>query len=200
MSISYSENHIHWNYFLAIEKDFENISRYVEFAEANNSTFSIEFGRIIMAASQEIDGIMKKICNIIQADSNARNVDDYKNIIKQDLPELIQEEVFTIRFGMSSKPWINWKDDINPDFWKSNNKIKHDRTNHFEEANLKNAFNAVGALLIVTCYYYKLTIEKKENCEMTWKNTMQSLTPYTSLFTLEQDKYPGKIIVGEIQW
>ena len=60
MSIDYRQTNIHWNYFLAIESDFENISRYIEFSESNNKTFSIELARIIMSSSQEIDGIMKK--------------------------------------------------------------------------------------------------------------------------------------------
>ncbi len=30
----------HWNYFLAIEKDLENLSRYIEFSDANLGTYS----------------------------------------------------------------------------------------------------------------------------------------------------------------
>jgi len=51
MGIHYSQTNIHWNYYLAIENDFEKISRYIEFTEANNATFSIELARIIMSGN-----------------------------------------------------------------------------------------------------------------------------------------------------
>src|SRR5690606_33037829 len=157
MGIKYQENNIHWNYFLAIESDFEKISRYIEFAEANNNTFSIELARIIMASTQEIHGIRKKICKILDNTQVTNNIDQYKSIVKDKLIELTSEEVYLPRFGMSSKPWENWNtSNENPDWWRANNKIKHDRSTNLGVANLKNAFNAVGALLITTLYYYKL--------------------------------------------
>lgn len=77
MGIEYEATKIHWNYFLAIEQDFEKISRYVEFTESNNETFSIEFSRIIMAASQEVDVIMKSICEFL-GHTGANNINEYK--------------------------------------------------------------------------------------------------------------------------
>jgi hypothetical protein len=60
---------------------------------------------------------------------------------------------------MTSKPWSNWNNlNEHPLWWTANNKIKHQRTEHFEKANLKNAFNAVGGLLITTLYYYKFNV------------------------------------------
>jgi hypothetical protein len=32
----------HWNYFLALEKDLETVSRYIEFSRDNLNTYSIE--------------------------------------------------------------------------------------------------------------------------------------------------------------
>jgi len=72
MGIKYEGTKIHWNNFLAIEQDFEKLSRYIEFCEDNNNTFSIELARIIMSASQKIDVILKNICNLL-VDNPARN-------------------------------------------------------------------------------------------------------------------------------
>ena len=194
MGIQYERTKIHWNYFLAIEQDFELISRYVEFTELNNKTFSIELARIIMASTQEVDVIMKGICSLI-SDENPNNVDEYRVIIKRELPELINEEVFISRFGMRSTPWLNWNEDKNPLWWTANNKIKHQRTNHFEKANLKNAFNAVGALLITNMYYYKLEFEKETGKEISWKRITSRLNSRTQFIQLKDEYYYDNVVV-----
>lgn len=35
MTIAVGPSKVHWNYFLALERDTEQLSRYVEFCEAN---------------------------------------------------------------------------------------------------------------------------------------------------------------------
>jgi len=45
----------HWQYFIAIESDLENTARYVEVAEDNFGTYSVEYSRILLSASSEID-------------------------------------------------------------------------------------------------------------------------------------------------
>lgn len=199
MDIHYSQHYVHWNYFLAIEKDFEQISRYVEFAEDNNSTYSIEFARAIMASAQEIDGILKKICQILLPKSKAKNINDYQIIISQQLPQFITENAYLPRFGMSSQPWINWASGKSPDWWQANNNIKHERTSNLKDANLKNGYNAIAALLITTLYYYKLD-EWQKGKEMDWKNLTLKLKPQSSLFVLDESYYHGDVITGEIEW
>lgn len=190
MGIHYQESNIHWNYYLAIENDFEKISRYIEFTEANNNTFSIELARIIMASSQEIDGIMKKLCNLLDSNLTAENINHYKEIIKANLIDLTHERVYIPRFGMSSEPWENWRvSDNNPDWWRANNNIKHDRTQNLGDANLKNAFNAVGALLITTLYYYKVERERVNGDPITWQDLTFVLKPKSSLFILNSGYY-----------
>jgi hypothetical protein len=197
MRIEYRQANIHWNYYIAIESDFEKISRYIEFTEANNDTFSIELGRIIMAATQEIDGILKKLCLLIVPNCNPQNINDYRDIIKINLPAFVMEEAKIPRFGMASRPWLKWNDNVDdntPDWWKANNKIKHDRTRNFEKANLKNSYNAVGALLITTLYYYKFQIEHQNNMQViNWDNLTSRLKPISSLFMLRDEYYhePG---------
>lgn len=205
MGIEYKQTYIHWNYFLAIESDLEKTSRYVEFSAANNDTFSIEFARIIKAATQEIYGIMKKICQLLAPDITSSNVNHYRNIIKTSLPNFITEEVQILRFGMNSKPWINWKNDettINPDWWKANNDIKHNRTQHFEKANLKNAYNAVGALLITTLYYYKLKFQTANKNETTpnMKEVTSALQPLSSLIILKNENYENLGTWQALEW
>lgn len=192
MGINYKQTNIHWNYFLAIESDFERISRYIEFTRANDNTFSIELARIIMSSSQEIDGVMKKLCALISPGAKPSNINGYKGIIKANLPDFITERVQMPRFGMDSRPWISWRKDDdknNPLWWEANNTIKHTRTENFEEANLKNAFNSVGALLITTLYYYKYEIQTQNGEDITWQTLTTLLKPKTSLFILSDEYY-----------
>ncbi|PXY43573.1 hypothetical protein [Flavobacterium hydrophilum] len=203
MGIIYQASNIHWNYFLAIESDFEKISRYVEFSEANNSTFSIELARIIMAGTQEIDGLMKKLCKLIRPGSDPQNIKHYRDIIKQDLPIITEEIVQIPRFGMSSVPWLNWQsndDNNSPDWWIANNNIKHNRTENFEQANLKNAYNCVGALLMITLYYYKYKIESEQNQPINWQELTSMLKPKATLFTLRDDYYYEPGTWAGIEW
>jgi hypothetical protein len=194
MGIHYEKSKIHWNYFLAIQQDFELLSRYIEFSEENNETFSIELARIIMSASQEVDVIMKGICSLLDED-NADNINDYRKVVKEKLSDLIDEEVFIARFGMTSQPWQNWLGDENPIWWRANNKIKHQRTNHFQKANLKNAFNALGALLIVNVYFYKLEKEKEIGDAVSWKDTTQDLNSKDSFMKLKDEYYRGALLL-----
>jgi hypothetical protein len=193
MGIHYEKSKIHWNYFLAIQQDFELLSRYIEFSEENNNTFSIELARIIMSASQEVDVIMKGICSLLN-ENKADNINNYRNVIKDKLPDLIVEEVFLTRFGMRSQPWINWQGDENPIWWVANNKIKHQRTDHFKKANLKNAFNALGALLIVNIYFHRLEKEKEIGDKVSWKDITNDLNCNDSFFKLKDDYYRGALV------
>ena len=194
MGIHYKKVNIHWNYFLAIESDFEKMTRYVELTESNNSTFSIEFARLIMAATQEVDVILKKLCDIVSKSSPER-INEYKPIITEIFHEFTKEYVQIPRFGMSSQPWESWiETDNSPEWWKANNKIKHNRTDNFEKANLKNAFNAIGGLLIATMYFYKAEFEKIEEAEISWTDLTYKLKPNTTLFRLKDEYYiePGE--------
>lgn len=195
MGITYSQSRIHWNYFIAIERDFEIITRYIEPAEQNNEVYSIELARIIMTATQEVDCVLKVICELLQNGSNPRNINDYRAVVKSDLPELIQEVVYLPKYGMQSQPWINWnEEENNPLWWKANNNIKHDRLSNFNNATLKNAYNSVGGLLICVNYLYKLQKEKNTGSSQSWTEITSSLQPYSTLFQMQEAYYhrPGQ--------
>jgi hypothetical protein len=42
-----------------------------------------------------------------------------------------------------------------PKWWTAYNKIKHHRDAEYDQANLKNALNAVGGLFVMVLYLYK---------------------------------------------
>ena len=57
----------YWQFFLAIEADLANTARYVEFADQNMGTYSIEYVRILLSAGSEVEVVAKLLCNRINA-------------------------------------------------------------------------------------------------------------------------------------
>lgn len=147
--------YIHWNYFLALENDTEEIARYVDFTKANFPTYSIELAHLLLAASSEIDVVAKQLCSIVSPSSKAENIDDYRKIINPTFPVICTMKIVIPRFSLTLHPWDNWQRDVNPNWWKAYNNVKHQRHEHFSDANLKNALNALSGLYILLLFMYK---------------------------------------------
>ena len=146
----------HWNYLLAIERDLDELSRYVEFDEKNFDCFSIEIARILLAASAECDVVCKQICKAIDPQSAADSVNKYRSELRRAFPGIPQFEVLLPRFGLTLKPWDEWnKRNGVPFWWTAYNKIKHNRDSEYKRANLKNALNAVAGLFVMVLYLYR---------------------------------------------
>lgn len=188
MSIQVTQTKIHWNYFLALEKDLETVSRYIEFTDKNFDVFSIELAHLLFAAASEVDVIAKILCERFSPTSCPGNINEYRPILLGRLPNLPNVEVFVPRFGITLKPWDNWNRPNNPDWWRSYNNVKHERDLYFNEATLKNALNALGGLLILTYYHYSHSLSSGTT-PLDPKDTTQQLQPESSLLRFHSDCY-----------
>jgi hypothetical protein len=146
--IKTSGKNIHWDYYLALECDIEKVSRYIEFDQSNFETHSIELAHLLLAASSEVDVVMKELCNLLSPDSKTENINGYRKVIKEHLPGIIEKKVVSAKFGLTLTPWDKWKEGKNPIWWQSYNKVKHERSVHFSKANLENVLNSIAGLLI----------------------------------------------------
>lgn len=156
MAITSTPTDVHWNYFLAIESDLTQLARFMEFHEDNFGCFSLENARILMAAAAEVDVLCKQICTRINADSQAENIHQYRNVISLHYPALPDFEVLIPRYGLHFKPWDNWNEPQKvPFWWTAYNKVKHHRHTDFQEANLRNVLNAVAGLFVMCLYLYE---------------------------------------------
>ena len=187
---------LYWNYYLALEKDLETVSRYIEFNNNNWDTYSIELARLLLTTSAEVDVVIKELCKMLDASAKNNNIIDYKNTIKKHLPILFNETVYLNRFGLKFQPWINWENNDSPNWWQSYNKVKHERNQHYEKANLINTLNSFGALLITNLYYYKTKKEKEENNTFRFKEVTVHLVPESNLLRLSDDYYCANLIAG----
>jgi hypothetical protein len=149
------EKDLSWNYYLSLKKELEVVSDYIEFEEANYQTYSIELAKLLMAASSEVDVVLKQLCNTLNPKKRHKDIKDYRETIQKYLKkDFLAEKVSITRHGLELDPWSNWRKhkDKNPDWWKAYNDVKHQRNAEFSKATLKNALNAMSALLISILY------------------------------------------------
>ena len=163
MAIKTVATNPHWNYFIALEHDLETLSRYVEFNEQNFQTYSIELAHLLLTAASEVDVLAKRVCSFFTRKPRS-NIYQFQETItdEHNLPGISTMQVFVPRCGLILIPWSNWAKAKNPpDWWHSYNNVKHKRNQHFDEATLKNALNAMGALLIMNFHYLSLSISSR---------------------------------------
>lgn len=184
----------HWNYFLALMNDLEKLSRYIEFSDTNMKTYSIELTHILLSASSEVDVVMKQLCSLINPNKTANNINAYRDIIKADVLDFINEEIYINRYGLSFKPWDSWNGESNPDWWKSHNNVKHQRDKHFNEANLENTIKAVGALLIAVVYYYSYALSDRYDEVKSVKDTIYDLSLESSFIKMDENYYYSYLV------
>ncbi|NLW82532.1 MAG: hypothetical protein GXY42_12810 [Desulfovibrionales bacterium] len=153
---------IHWNYFIALENDLSQFSRFLEIAESNFSSYSIELGRILFSAASEVDVVAKKYCHTIEHNCTADNIGNYKTVITKHHPNFSAIKVHLPRFGLTLTPWNKWRTETQPLWWRAYTKVKYERHEHFAEANLKNALNAVAALYVLQILLYRKEAEAGE--------------------------------------
>lgn len=195
MAIAATPAKVHWNYFLALERDTEKLSRYVEFCESNYSVFSIELAHLLFAAASEVDVVAKLLCEHVAPAAPRANINDYKAALLPAIAELPDIEVFVPRYGLSFKPWSDWSRQQPPLWWKSYNKVKHERDAHFNQATLNNALNALGALLVLTFHYYARKLEAQPGQLLTSKQITSQLDPKSTLLRLQEDYYYDNVVV-----
>jgi hypothetical protein len=167
----------YWQYFLAIEASLDETSRYVEIVSDNYKTYSVEYARILLSASSEVDVICKLLCRKIDATKRSKNIEDYRDIITGKYPNFHSMKVLIPRYGIELTPWEKWKNIENPSWWKSYNNVKHERSANFQDANLENTLNAVAGLFCLILYYYQPELYRLK------------LNPWVQFFALEKEPY-----------
>lgn len=188
MVIHQTKSLLHYNYFIALDADVENLSRFIEFNPDNFPAYSIEMAHLMLAAAAEVDVVAKLICKKVNPKSKAENIIQYEGVIKKAFPQLCEIKVLMPRYSLTLEPWINWKSNEKPEWWDYYNKVKHERDKYFKQANLKNTLNAVAGLFVTLLYFYK------------YEANNGMLIPTPRLFRIEE-KYEGGIEItgGELK-
>lgn len=190
---------------MALERDLEVMTRYVEFDDRNQDVFSIELAHLLFAAASEVDVVAKLLCEVVQPGARPGNINDYRDILLAAIPDLPNDQIVIARYGMRFKPWDNWGHPgpyapgqpvlppANPFWWRSYNNVKHQRDAHFHEATLKHALNALGALLILIYHLYARTIDPSGKVAPA-KVTTGEMVPKSTLLKLDGDYYYATLV------
>jgi len=194
--ITATEGKLHWNYFIALEQDLEVVARYIEFSERNFDTYSIELAHLLFAAASEVDVVAKLVCERVSPHAPRGNINDYRVVLLAEFPDISSKHIFVPRYGLTLTPWENWTGLNNPDWWRSYNNVKHERDAHFHEATLKNALNALGALLIVTFIHYSYSLATGGAPRLDPRNTTEQLRPDSTLLRLPADHYSLYLLIN----
>ena len=113
---------------------------------------------------------------------------EYYNEISPRFSNITHEVVYVPRYDLDFQPLINWKEDRSPNWWRSYNKVKHERNNCYSKASLQNTLTALGALYVILFYYYAENF-LKNNSRMQINDVFRELQPETTLLRLEGEYY-----------
>jgi hypothetical protein len=194
MTIAVASGNLHWNYFVALERDLEIVSRYIEFSEQNFQVFSIELAHLLFAAASEVDVVAKLLCERVSPAAPRGKINQYKAALVGAIPDLPTTSVYVPRYGLKFEPWSNWAGRESPIWWRSYNNVKHERAAYFHEATLKNALNALGALLLLIFHFYARALAKPPAVLLSPKDTTSQLLPEPTLLRLNSDLYYDNIV------
>ncbi|CAN5644956.1 hypothetical protein BH20ACI4_BH20ACI4_07970 [soil metagenome] len=165
-------NH-HWNYFLALESDMEQVTRYVEFNKLNYPVYSIELAHLLFAAASEFEVVAKLLCELFNQNAPRENITDLRTILNNFVPEIAQENIFIPRYGLVlDTPLEYFGKGKSPKWWGKYNSVKHERNKNFKDANLENALLALASLQIIILYY-----EQEKSLTKYFNEAVKTLKP-----------------------
>jgi hypothetical protein len=143
--------HEYWSFFRTIDEDLHQLRRFVEFSEANFSTYSVELVRLYLSIGSEVDVVAKLLCGQIDSSKQPKKITEYRPIITGQYPLLADLDIHIRGTAITLKPWSGWNS-ASPTWWTKYNDVKHKRHLHFKDARLEHVLNAAGGLLVLLVY------------------------------------------------
>ena len=164
---------IYWNYYLMLEKDFINITKYVKIKKRNYSTCSDEIIKLIEVIGSECDLILKKICGI-NLNSRSGKITEYSKILNT-YPEIVNEKIEVKHTDIILEPFKGWnkRKPWQLFWWKTYNKIKHNREENYDKGKFFMLLNSLAALYFLEMYFCRKI--GRENYEIDVPNIKSKL-------------------------
>ena len=173
-----------WNYFLSLEKDLDNTSRYIE-PKGQENVHSFEFAKILILACTEIEVLFNYLCKTIRPDETTGNIGRYKEVILTAFPKITAAEISVMRWGKTISPFSGW--DSGPlKWWGAYQHVKHNRSLNFNDASYENAVFSLAALYLLIFYTAKannITFPNTKSVylESNYENTTVEYSPIKQL-------------------
>ena len=111
----------HWSYYMSLEADLLEASRFVEICPENFRTHSVQFTRMLLAAGSEVDVMSKLLCLQLDPGANPRNIDQYRETIDRGRPALRGLVIGVQWLPVRVTPWKSWGETPprNPEWWRA---------------------------------------------------------------------------------
>lgn len=139
-----------WNYYLTLEGDITNTSRFIE-PSGQENVHSFEFAKILILACTELESVFKLLCLEITGKQPEGTIGKYKETILGRYPRIVDAVVSVKRWGRTIAPFQGW--DIGKlSWWNAYQEVKHNRGEYFSGASYNNAVYALSALYISILY------------------------------------------------
>ena len=145
-----------WNYYLMLESDFIGTLSYVELADENNSTYSNEYVKLLLAICSEIDVVCKVFCSMVDPTCGADNITIYRKTLMKMIPDIKKTKTVCIRSQDFYTPFESWGEDRSPDWWVAYNSVKHGglMKEGYKKGNQKNVYNSLCGLFLLCRFLY----------------------------------------------
>jgi len=193
-------SNVYWSHFIALEKEFAQTTSFVTINEANYSTYSSMFAKLLLETCSEIDVTFKLYCSMLSPSFNGKKLNAYMMCMNQVDPLFSAQKVEIRGLTNSIQPWINFSNNNAPFWWTAYNRVKHNRTEDssidgvsqksFMFANLKNTVAALAALYqIEVMIYYQLALSESK--------TVQTPLPGSRFFRLLGTRWDDVMFYGD---
>lgn len=148
----------YFRYYILLENKFTSTLNYVELAEENFSTYSVEYAHQLLAIGSELDSFFKIYCGFNSDDR--KNIIHYTRHIMNSYPKITSQKIEIINTDIEIAPYADWEQ-WNPsnntgnllDWWEAYNSVKHNRQNNITKASMKNVINSLAALHLIEMKY-----------------------------------------------
>ncbi|MDH5482316.1 MAG: hypothetical protein OEY22_05505 [Candidatus Bathyarchaeota archaeon] len=155
------ENGGFWEYYLDLERQFQNFLEYVPYLKGNEDTYSFKLLSLILSIGGYIDSAFKEMARFPEFLGNEkceeilRRAQERKGIIESGVEAFdnlygISTSIVTFKFIPDREVVKPFEcENTAPNWWDFYNELKHDVGINLQKANLKNARDALaGAFLL----------------------------------------------------
>ncbi len=153
----------HWQFFESVDDELHSLSRIIEFERENFAAFSVYLSRLYLSVASEIDVVAKLLCERIAPTEEPKRISEYRPLITAKFPKFAHLRIEMPSHELDFQPWLSWSLGTNPQWWKTYNEVKHERSKYYRDANLGNVLESTAGLLVLLVYFHQPELYSKNS-------------------------------------
>lgn len=151
----------YWHTYKGLDQKLLDVSKFILIDPENNKTYSEALADLLTSIGNSVDTFFRNMCLCPPLNANLwkpsdrLTITDYRRICEPYYG--LSKNSVIVPFGLGNTqritPFEAFQRRASPDWWSSYNHVKHDYLKYIKEANLFNALNALGGLLILNALH-----------------------------------------------